>query len=193
MPPEPNAASAPLILASQSPRRIELMRDAGYEFEVRPADVVESEDPELSPAELTMANAGLKAAAVADAAPDAIVLGADTLVYFEGRPLGKPRDLDHAVAMLTRLQGNTHQVCTGVAIIQRSASRDERFHVITDVTFKRCTPDRIRAYLAKIDPLDKAGGYAAQDHGAEIIDHFDGSWTNIVGLPMEAVQTRLPA
>ena len=180
-----------LILGSQSPRRVDLMRDAGYAYEVIPAGVEEAMDASLRPPELTCANAALKAKHVAAQYPDALVIGADTLVYLDGAPLGKPSDLEEAVRMVTSLAGRTHQVCTGVAMVCEASGIEETFHVITNVTFKALTDDEVRAYLAKIDPLDKAGGYAAQEHGHLVLQAVEGSWTNVVGLPMDELGEHL--
>ncbi|MCH1502749.1 MAG: Maf family protein [Verrucomicrobiales bacterium] len=174
-----------LILGSQSPRRVDLMRGAGYDYEVIPADVEEAMDASLKPPELTCANAALKAKYVARLHPDALVIGADTLVYLDEAPLGKPSDLEEAIRMVTSLAGRTHQVCTGVALISQKSGVKDTFHVITNVTFKVLTNDEVCAYLSKIDPLDKAGGYAAQEHGNLVLQAVEGSWTNVVGLPMD--------
>lgn len=179
------------ILASQSPRRVDLLTEAGYAFDAIPANVDEAHDPTLTPPELTCANARLKALAISQNHPNAIVLGADTLVYVDGDPLGKPADMAEAVAMLQRLVGRTHQVCTGVVLCRQTPALETAFHVITDVTFHALATPQIEAYLAKINPLDKAGGYAAQDHGGDIIANTEGSWTNVVGLPMEALASEL--
>lgn len=184
-------SSRSLILASQSPRRVDLLTEAGYSFEAIPADVDEAMDASLSPPELTCANGALKARHVAVSHPEAIVLGADTLVYIDEAPLGKPANLDDALAMVSRLSGRTHQVCTGVALVCPALDLDQTFHVITDVTFRDLGEPELRDYLTKIDPLDKAGGYAAQEHGELIIAHTDGSWTNVVGLPMDEVAEKL--
>ena len=180
-----------LVLASQSPRRVELMREAGYAFETLPADVEESHDPELTPEKLTMANATLKAVAGARLRAGAIVIGADTLVYLDGAPLGKPRDMEHAVSMLRRLSGKAHHVCTGVALAQDGGGTVRQFAVISHVVFKPLTDAIIRDYYAMVNPLDKAGAYAVQEHGDKIIDHTEGSWSNIVGLPMERLREEL--
>ena len=93
--------------------------------------------------------------------------------------------------MVSSLAGRTHQVCTGVALVNQGAGIDETFHVITNVTFKALTDDEVRAYLSKIDPLDKAGGYAAQEHGSLVLHAVEGSWTNVVGLPMDELGEHL--
>jgi septum formation protein len=176
----------PLILASASPRRRDLLAEAGLACQIIPADgVEEAHDPTLSPAALTVANAALKARAVAAHHPHAIVLGADTLVYLDDEPLGKPRDLTEAVHMATRLSGRTHTVCTGVCLVAQGGARTHEYHVLTSVTFKKLTRSQIDEYFTLINPLDKAGAYAAQEHTDKIIAHIDGSFSNVVGLPME--------
>ena len=189
----PPRLPGPLVLASASPRRVELLRAAGFEFETLPVEVEEAHDPALSPERLTMENAAAKARAGARLRPAAVVIGADTLVYLEGEPLGKPRDLQEAAAMLERLSGRAHQVCTGVALAWAGGAALHSFAVISQVVFKPLTPAAIRAYHARINPLDKAGGYAIQEHSEEIIDHAEGSWSNIVGLPMERLKEELAA
>lgn len=182
-----------LILASSSPRRISLLREAGYEFEIdAPKDVEEIESPDLTGREVARWNAMLKARAVAArrGGGDEIILAADTVVSHGGRNYGKPRDLEEAAHMLSELQGHTHQVFTGVCLA-RGASLD-LFDVSTAVTFRPMDEAAIAAYLKLINPLDKAGAYAAQEHGERIIAEIDGSMTNVMGLPMEAVCVRLP-
>jgi septum formation protein len=188
-----SGSPTPLVLASQSPRRVELMRDAGYVFETLPVDVEESHDPALTPGKLTIENATLKAVAGARLRPGAIVIGADTLVYLDGAPLGKPRDMAHAISMLKQLGGKAHHVCTGVALAQNGGATVRPFAVISHVVFKPLTDALIRDYYAKVNPLDKAGAYAIQEHGDMIIDHTEGSWSNIVGLPMERLREELAA
>lgn len=178
-----------LVLASGSPRRIELMREAGHIFDVVVPEVEEAHDPSLSCEALTMENARLKAVAGLALRPGTLAIGADTLVYVDGHPLGKPKDLDEARAMLRRLSGRVHQVCTGVALA--SPEGVETFAVITHVTFKPLTDSDIDAYLEKVHVLDKAGSYAVQECGERIVDHVDGSLSNVVGLPMEELNRRL--
>ena len=180
---------APLILASASPRRVQLLREAGFDFEVVVPAVDEAHDPSLSCQALTIANAELKARAVFAQRPEAIVVGADTLVYIDDHPLAKPADMDDARAMLRRLSGRTHQVCTGVAVV--SADAVKTFAVITSVTFRSLTADMIADYHGKVNVLDKAGGYAVQEHGDLIVERVDGSRTNVIGLPMDEVSAVL--
>jgi septum formation protein len=176
-----------LILASASPRRIKLLRDAKFEPEVVPAEVEELSCDFLTPTELTLFNAFQKAAAVAIRHPDAVVLGADTLVALESEVFGKPRDLIEARRMLKKLVGKTHDVITGISLIQVRAGRVITRAVHTAVKFRLLTDTEIEAYLQIAKPLDKAGAYAAQKSPDLIIEQIDGSFTNVVGLPMELV------
>lgn len=175
----------PLVLASGSPRRRELLAEAGLRFEVVAPQVAETASASLTIRELTIANSTRKAREVARQRRDAVVIGADTLVALDGSVLGKPADLDEAVAFLQRLSGREHQVCTGVYICSDGGKRAESFTVFSHVRFRKLSQRDIEAYFAKINPLDKAGAYAAQGHGREIIASIRGSYTNVVGLPMD--------
>jgi septum formation protein len=181
----------PLILASTSPRRAELLGQLKLEFKIVVSDATEVFDDQLSPLELCQLNAHRKARAVAKKIPDALVLGADTLVFLEREIFGKPGDLDEAKQMLAKLQGRTHQVVTGVSLIHLRAHRERLFAVSTDVKFHPLTTEQIGDYLAKINPLDKAGAYAIQEHGDEIVAEISGSYSNVVGLPLERLQEEL--
>jgi septum formation protein len=183
----------PLILASASPRRRDLMTEAGYDFEVEAANIDEVHDDRGSLHDLTMANAVGKAKLIAAGKPERLVIGADTLVAIDGCALTKPVDMDEARAMLRRLSGREHEVCTSVALTGAAAGVDRRFEVVTRVTFKPLTEAEREHYLTLINPLDKAGGYAAQEHGDVIISAVEGSWTNVVGLPMERLAEELAA
>jgi septum formation protein len=179
------------ILASGSPRRRQLLSEAGYKFEVVSPPVEEVTHHWLTARELTAWNAARKAVKVSASAPDAIVLAADTLVTVDGEILGKPADLDEAVGMLRRLSGRAHEVWTAVRIYHGAAGKSESLQEMSRVHFHALNDGAIRAYLAKIDPLDKAGAYAAQGHGREIIKRIEGSYTNVVGLPMETTSQLL--
>lgn len=185
------ALNSPLVLASQSPRRIELMREAGYDFGIIVPDVEEAHDARLSPEALTVENARRKAVAGALLRPEAVVIGADTLVYVDGDPLGKPRDLEEALAMMRRLSGRQHQVCTGVFMAKQGGQTGHGFHVITEVTFLPLGDEVIRAYHARVNPLDKAGAYGIQECSEMILESYEGSWTNVMGLPMERLVVEL--
>ena len=121
------------------------------------------------------------------------MLGADTLVFLGRKIFGKPRNLPEAAKMLLQLQGRTHQVVTGVSLIHRRSGRERNFSVSTDVRFHPLNPEQIRHYLAKINPLDKAGAYAVQQHGELIIAEISGSFSNVVGLPVEELRAELSA
>jgi len=181
----------PLILASASPRRKDLLREHGYAFRVVPADVEEIAPSHLSAGEITLRNARAKACAVAAMHPEAVVLGVDTVVAFEGEIFGKPSDMRAAFAMAKRLNGRTHEVYSGVWLRHAAKQRDRGFVEITRVHFHRLSDAQLHAYLARIGPLDKAGAYAAQDDRGEFIARVEGSFTNVVGLPMEALAEAL--
>ena len=172
-----------LILASQSPRRSELLRRAGVEFSVVVKDTPEEHDASLPPQELCARNAAAKAEAVAADYPQATVLGADTLVFIDGAPLGKPADEADAVRMLMQLQGRTHCVCTAVAVILPGGERRD-FAEISRVTFRPLTEAQVRHYMQLVNVMDKAGAYAIQEHGELIIQEIAGDYDNIVGLPL---------
>jgi len=183
----------PLILASASPRRAELLGQLKLKFKIVPSDATEVFDEQLSPQELCQLNAHRKARAVAKKIPDALVLGADTLVFLGREIFGKPRNLDEARQMLSKLQGRTHQVVTGVSLIHLRTHREGLFAVGTDVTFLPLTSVQIKDYLQKMNPLDKAGAYAIQEHGEMIVSEIAGSYSNVVGLPVERLQAELNA
>ena len=183
----------PIILASASPRRAELLRQLQQEFQIVPSDAIEVNDEHLSPQELCQLNAHRKARAVAKKIPDALVLGADTLVFLDAEIMGKPRDLAEARRMLARLQGRTHQVVTGVSLIHLRGHRERLFAVSTEVTFRPLDERQISDYLSKTNPLDKAGAYGIQEHGDLIVSEISGSFSNVVGLPVERVGDELAA
>jgi septum formation protein len=135
--------------------------------------------------ELTICNATRKALAIARSRPDAVVLGADTLVALDGEVIGKPVDLAHAKDILRRLSGRAHEVRTAVFICHLARGQAHSFQEVSRVHFRKLDRSAISKYLAKINPLDKAGAYAAQGHGTEIIERIEGSSSNVIGLPME--------
>jgi septum formation protein len=177
-----------LILASASPRRRELLAELGVPFEVVVADVNEHEESSTDPRAMVAHNAALKADWVATRYPDALVLGADTTVFIDGHALNKPRDLIEARAMLRRLSGRTHTVFTGLAVRRMSDGLRIDEGVASDVTFKSLDETTIETYLTQVHTLDKAGGYAIQEHGELIVAGHSGSFTNIVGLPLETTK-----
>ncbi|PYJ28304.1 MAG: septum formation protein Maf [Verrucomicrobia bacterium] len=174
-----------LVLASSSPRRAALLSERGFEFETAPPRIAEKSDLPVKLRELTLWNAIRKGMSVAQTRPDAVVLAADTLVALGNEIIGKPVDLNEATQMLQRLSGRTHEVCSAVLIYHQTSGRSAVFHDVSRVRFHRLRCTTIKQYIAKVDPLDKAGAYAAQGSGAEIIAKIEGSFTNVVGLPME--------
>jgi septum formation protein len=162
-----------------------LLSEGGFEFEIASPPVTEKFDATLTLRELTLWNAIRKGMSIAQTHPETVVLAADTLVALENQIIGKPADLSEAAQILRCLSGRTHEVCSSVAIYQQTSGRSDVFHDISRVRFRRLSEATIEAYLAKVGPLDKAGAYAAQGSGAEIIAKVEGSFTNVVGLPME--------
>jgi septum formation protein len=177
-----------LILASASPRRRELLAQLGVPFEVVVANVTEHEEASTDPRVMVAHNAALKADWVAVRHPDALVLGADTTVFIDNHALNKPCDAAEARAMLRRLSGRTHTVFTGLAIRRKRDGLAIDEGVASDVTFKTLDEATIETYLARVHTLDKAGGYAIQEQGDLIVAGYRGSFTNIVGLPIEATK-----
>jgi septum formation protein len=174
-----------LVLASSSPRRAALLSESGFVFDVVRSRLAEKFDAAVTLRELALWNATRKGMSVAQTRPDAVVLAADTLVTLENEIIRKPADLDEATEVLQRLSGRTHEVCSGVLIYHQTSGRSAVFYDISRVRFHRLNRSMIKKYFAKVDPLDKAGAYAAQGGGAEIIANIEGSFTNVVGLPME--------
>jgi septum formation protein len=181
----------PLILASASPRRSQLLRQLRRIFAVVPAAVEEIHEEHLSAGELARMNACRKARAVSRQYPDAVVLGVDTLVSAGARIFGKPRTLPEAGAMLKFLQGQPHQVTTGVCLVWLRRHRQRVFCEQTDVTFRPLTAAQIRDYHRLVNPLDKAGGYGIHEHGQILVESISGSFTNVVGLPLEKLRGEL--
>ncbi len=182
--------SLPLILASRSPRRRELLRQCNVEFtvEVSPAEEL---DTASEIGRLPEINARLKAAAVADNNPEAWVLGADTMIVFNGSAIGKPSDMDEAAQFLRAFSGRTHQVITGMALICRKKNIEEVWSAVSEVTFKELDEKTISCYLEQVEVLDKAGAYAIQEHGELIVEKFSGELENIVGLPLKKLRELL--
>ena len=180
-----------LILASASPRRSELLREMGVPFTVVRAEVPEVAPEHLSPVETAEINAYRKARATAKHHPDSLVLGADTVVSLGTELFAKPVDMADAERMLARLQGRTHLVITGVCLLQLRPYRQRLFAASTSVTFRKLHIGQIRRYLALIHPFDKAGSYAIQEEGDLIVQGFKGSFSNVVGLPIERLREEL--
>jgi septum formation protein len=181
-----------LVLASASPRRQELLARLGIPFTVAPSHIPEVHPP--GPHALALAAVALdKARAVASrwTAGAAIVLGADTEVVLDGRYLGKPRDAADAARMLRELGGRTHEVITGLALVDVPSGREETTAVTTRVTMAAASDEEIAAYVATGEPLDKAGGYAVQGRGGTLVARVDGCLTNVIGLPVETTRRLL--
>lgn len=183
----------PLILASASSRRVELLRQVVLDFRVVVSDAPEIEHDELTARETALVNAYRKARPVAKKFPDALVLAADTLVHLNGAIFGKPASLEVAYEMLQQLQGKTHSVITAVCLLNLRTHRQRTFCESTSVTFKPLDAVAIRRYLANVNPLDKAGGYAIQEGSDQIVERISGSYTNVVGLPIEKLKLELEA
>lgn len=175
-----------LVLASASPRRRDLLGGVGFEVIIRPADVEELTGG-LSPRDLVLANAEMKALSVAAVTAGDLVLGADTIVVLDGEILGKPRDRAHAAEMLSRLGGRVHEVLTGVCMLRGGTASRCSFVESTRVSFRALDRAMIADYLDDIDPLDKAGAYAAQEDRGRLIERIEGSLENVIGLPVARV------
>lgn len=188
-----------LILASASPRRRELLAELGLSFEVRASEIDEALAPEAPAPTLATTLARRKARDVADrvhaeeGAPGALILGADTLVVLDGRPLGKPASRDEARAMLRLLRGRSHEVVTAVALIEVPGGREVAETVVSRVRMRPYGEAEIDAYVATGEPDDKAGAYAVQGLGGRLVAGVEGSYTNVVGLPLEATARLLRA
>ncbi|MBP3938802.1 MAG: septum formation inhibitor Maf [Clostridia bacterium] len=180
---------AEIILASASPRRKELLETAGISFTVKVADVEEVIEKNMSADKVVMSLALQKASAVAKDNPDAVVIGADTVVVLDGEILGKPKSEENAVELLMMLSGRVHTVYTGVAIIK--GEKVKNFCEATQVEFYPLEKEEIEAYVATKEPMDKAGAYGIQGRGCVLIKKINGDYFNVVGLPVSAVYREL--
>ncbi len=177
-------ADPPVILASASPRRRDLLRQVGLRFAMEPAHKAEAEAPHgTSPPEHARQSAEAKATAVSRVRPEALVLGADTVVALDGLVLGKPRNAAEARSMLEALSGRTHQVHTGVSVAHAGRALVTGVET-TRVTFRELSAEQIDAYVATGEPMDKAGAYGIQGRGALLVEKLDGCYFNVVGLPL---------
>lgn len=182
------SATPSLILASASPRRRELLAQLGLPFTVTVAAVTEHEDPATEPQTMVRHNAALKADWVAERQPAAWVLAADTTVFLDRHALNKPRDITEARAMLRRLSGRTHVVFTGLALRHHASGYHDEASETSEVTFRALTEEVISNYIAQVHTLDKAGGYGIQEHGDMLVSGHTGSFSNIMGLPLDATK-----
>jgi septum formation protein len=176
-----------IILASSSPRRIEMLRMLGIRCEVVPSEIEENCDPRVPVTELVEQNAVAKADDIARRFRSGLVIGADTVVVCDGNIYGKPADLDDARRMLRLLAGKTHQVYSGVAVVRAEDRMRKTAHAATDVTFRPLSERQIDRYFEMINPLDKAGAYAIQGAGGVIIEKLVGCYYNVVGLPLSVL------
>ena len=182
-----------LILASASPRRAELLQQLGLEFQIIPSQAQEVQSDQLTAGEVARINAFRKALTVSKKYPDAITLGVDTVVTLGNKIFGKPASVAEAEEMLLTMSGKLHQVVTGVCVLHLRARRQRVFVEQTDVTFRPMTLGQIRHYHAQVNPLDKAGGYGIQEKGDVLVESVSGSFTNVIGLPLERLETELAA
>lgn len=180
-----------LILASASPRRKQLLTQIGHTFEVIPSHVPEPAYQGHDPADYARDLASLKASEIATRYPEALVIGADTIVILGEEVLGKPEDEAQAFEMLTKLAGRNHQVITAYSFQMASAGIEETYHVMTQVHFKDLHEDEIRKYIASGAPFDKAGAYGIQDYSSIFVDRIEGCFYNVVGLPVSDLNENL--
>ena len=184
-----------IVLASASPRRLDLLRQMGVEPDVRPASLPEAPLPGETPSEQALRLAEAKgravAAALADGGLPSVVLAADTIVVTDGSPLGKPASPDQARDMLRRLSGRVHEVLTGVWLGRTDDGRSASLVETSRVRFHSCPESVVRWYVSTGEPMDKAGAYAVQGLGALLVAEVEGSWTNVVGLPVEKLAPML--
>ncbi|MCB9852723.1 MAG: septum formation protein Maf [Phycisphaerales bacterium] len=180
----------PLILASASPRRRELMIERGYEFDVvePPFDEPDAASPHVPPANHVESLAFFKARSVSKQCPDHIILAADTIAYLNGEIIGKPIDRSDARKILEDMSGTTHEVLTGVALYEPRTGRRRITHDITLLRVRELGGKQIEAYLNTGEWIGKAGAYGIQDEGDKFVERVDGSFTNVVGLPMELIE-----
>lgn len=172
-----------IVLASQSPRRNELLRHAFFSFITVPSDADETLPQGISPGECTIVIAQRKVDDVKSrVAPGSLIIGADTIVSCAGKTLGKPRSEEEAREMLTLLSGRTHTVYTGLVLCQDD--RTVSGYEATDVTFRKLTPEMISSYISTGEPMDKAGAYGIQEKGAFLVEKINGDYFNVMGLPL---------
>jgi septum formation protein len=176
-----------LILASKSPRRIQILKDHGFKFEIIPADIDEENYTHLEPEEMVKTLSILKAQKIAKNYKDAIILGSDTTISLNGENIGKPTSIKNAKEILSKLSDKTHLVITGFTIIDTKNNKTNTFTEISKVTFKKINQKEIDDYVSIKNILDLAGGYAIQEEGGNFVRSYEGDYLNIVGLPSIAI------
>lgn len=179
----------PLVLASMSPRRRELMTEGGYEFDVvePPFEEPDAASPHVPPANHVESLAFFKARSVSRQFPNHVILAADTIAYLNGEIIGKPVDRDDARRILEDMSGTTHEVLTGVALYEPRSGRRRITHDVTKLRVRDLSNKEIEAYLNTGEWIGKAGAYGIQDEGDKFVERIEGSFTNVVGLPMELI------
>ncbi len=181
----------PLILASASPRRKELLANLGLNIKIKVSQVDETMEEDIPPAQQVEKLAERKAAAVASETAEGLVIGADTLVVLAGKPLGKPANRQEAVQMINELQGKSHEVLTGLAVIDAATGQSVVTHQTTAVHFKPMTREQVERYVSTGEPYDKAGAYAVQGKASIFIESIQGCYFNVVGLPVSKLADAL--
>lgn len=182
-----------IILASESPRRAELLRQIGLKFEIRPSAVDEGKEPKESLENYVKRVALSKAEKAAVGEKNAVIIAADTIVILSKKRLGKPESPESAIAMLNKLSGKCHKVMTGLAVIDTQTGKKKTKIVATKVWFKRLTAEEIADYARSGEPLDKAGGYGIQGKAAVFVKKIEGDYFNVVGLPLNTLYEILAA
>jgi septum formation protein len=180
-----------LMLASNSPRRKELLSQITKDFSVAASAVDETKILETDPQKFALLASELKAKDVGHKNPDAIVIGADTIVVIDGRILGKPKDDNEAKRMLSDLSGKEHQVMTGITLYNGASGKKTSSLKTTNVKFKKLSPGDIESYLQKVHVLDKAGAYAIQEYGEVLVENIVGDRDNVIGLPTGMLKSML--
>lgn len=180
-----------IILASNSPRRVEILKDMGIDFQVIPSRIEEKNSIDMSPESLAMSLSFMKAFSVAIEYKSELVLGADTIVELNGNILGKPKDKHEAGQFLRMLSGNSHRVITGFSIISINKEIKITDYEVSLVKFRNLTDAEIEEYISTDEPYDKAGGYAIQGVSSKFVENFSGDYNNIVGLPKDCVKKYL--
>jgi septum formation protein len=179
-----------IVLASTSPRRIKLLKELGVDFIVA-EPVAEESSTHSDPKIRVIQNAEAKVLSVSSRFPDAVIIGADTIAYLDGAFLGKPENIDDAVHMLESLSGKTHHVYTGVVVLDTASGEKASGFEDTRIKFVEMSKTTIEQYVASGEPMDKAGAYAIQGSGKAFVEELEGSWSNVVGLPLELLKELL--